>query len=303
MTFIFYNGSYDEETVERLIGHVLYRPGAPLDAFVDFIWVAERYVAATPRERILPSGALAIVINLAAPRFHTYDSDAAPVDLPPAVVCGPRARPLVIDTSTMLTTVGVHFKPGGARAFVGAADALEEQFVPLESLWGRAAATLRERLLETPAALARARLVETALLGFVRGSTETSPALRGSLAAFDEEGLCSVEEVRNRFGLSPKRLLALFKEDVGLGPKAYWRIRRFRAALRHLEAGATGAALAADAGYADQAHFIREFRTLAGSSPREYLATRIPGTDHVSIYEKKDPIRESKSALLFAYGG
>jgi AraC-like DNA-binding protein len=70
-----------------------------------------------------------------------------------------------------------------------------------------------------------------------------------------------------------------------LSPKAFWRVRRFRAALRDLEQGAlSGAALACEHGYFDQAHFLREFRALSSSSPREYLAARVAGTDHVSVH-------------------
>jgi AraC-like DNA-binding protein len=272
----------------RLAGHVVHRPRPPLDALVEFIWIAEGYVAATPRERILPSGALALVFNLGSPRFHAYDEDASavPLDLPPAVVCGARARPLVIDTSRALSTMGVHFKPGGARPFVGPADALEDRIVPLDAIWGRAADSLRERVLEASTTDARVALVEEALLRSAESAMELPPALRLSLAAFDEQGLPSVEEVRRRSGLSPKQLIALFRDRVGLGPKAYWRVRRFRGALDQLEAGArNGAGVAADHGYFDQAHWIREFRALAGSSPREYLSARIPGTDHVSLRE------------------
>jgi AraC-like DNA-binding protein len=101
--------------------------------------------------------------------------------------------------------------------------------------------------------------------------------LRASLAAFDESGLPSVAEVNQRTGLSPKRLLALFRDEVGLSPKAYWRVRRFRAALRDINRGVLrGADLAAQHGYCDQAHFLREFRQLSGSTPREYRAARRP---------------------------
>jgi AraC-like DNA-binding protein len=123
------------------------------------------------------------------------------------------------------------------------------------------------------------------LLGQARGSLEQRHALRASLAAFEESDLESVAEVNRRTGLSPKRLLALFREEIGLCPKSYWRVRRFRAALQDLDDGVLrGAPLAAQHGYCDQAHFLREFRALAGSSPTEYLMARVPGTDHVSLH-------------------
>jgi AraC-like DNA-binding protein len=267
--------------------HALYRPRPPLDRLVEFFWVNdEEYVGQAPRERVLPTGSPALVIHLGESPVCIYAGDEAtePANVSDAVVCGARSSPLVIGTS-LGPIVGVHFKPGGARQFFDVpADALAEQTVSLEALWGASARSLREQLAETPTPLDRVRLLEDLLVMRARRSFELSPALRESLRAFEERDLVSVAEVNRRTGLSPKRLLALFYDEVGLSPKAFWRVRRFRAALRDVEVGTLrGAALANEHGYCDQAHFLREFRALAGSSPREYLAARVVGTDHVSV--------------------
>jgi AraC-like DNA-binding protein len=254
---------------------------------IEFIWAADGYVASAPRERVLPSGAPALVIHLEERPLLLYPDQHA--DAPNAmggdVLCGARTSPLVISTC-LGATAGVHFRPGGARPFFDLpADALAEQTVSLETLWGSAARSLREQLMAASTPLARVRILEAALLARVRRSLEPSPALRMSLAAFEECDLASVAEVNRRTGLSPKRLLALFREEIGLSPKTYWRVRRFRAALDQLDQGLTrGATLAHQHGYFDQAHFLREFRALAGSTVSEYLAARVVGTDHVSVY-------------------
>src|SRR5262249_59691377 len=68
---------------------------------------------------------------------------------------------------------------------------------------------------------------------------------------------------------SPRQLEREFRRRVGLSPKALSRIARFqnllRLALRHPTRN--WAELAADAGYADQAHMTREFRALSGATP------------------------------------
>ena len=77
-----------------------------------------------------------------------------------------------------------------------------------------------------------------------------------------------------RFGLGVRALQRLFAEYVGVSPK--WVIQRYRlheaaeriARMRPEELD--GAALAADLGYADQAHFIRDFRRWVGFTPAEY---------------------------------
>jgi AraC-like DNA-binding protein len=266
--------------------HTLHRPRPPLDRLVESLWVSEAYIGNTQRQRVLPTGAQALVIPLGESpvRVFTRETTRDFCEISGAIVCGARSSPMVIGGS-IGPTVGVLFRPGGARAFFDVpADALAERATPLEALWGRSAGTLRERLMQAATPADRVHLVQDALLESARHSFELPAALRMSLSAFEEADLPSVAEVNRRTGLSPKRLLELFRAQVGLSPKAFWRVRRFRAALEDLGRGALqGATLASVHGYFDQAHFIREFRALAGSSPREYLAARIANSDHVSI--------------------
>lgn len=269
----------------RNLIHAVFRPRPPLDRFVESIWVADEYVARAPRERVLPTGSPYLVILLGDRPVQVFESEDAsrPIDVSKTIVCGARQAPLIIGTA-LGPTLGVQFKAGGARPFFDVpAEALAGRAASLEELWGSAAMRLREQLLQAETPVARAGLLEAALFARLRPSTEQSSVLRQALAAFDEPGLSSVAEVNRRTGLSPKRLLALFRDEVGLSPKAFWRVRRFRAVLGALGRGMRGPALAYEHGYYDQPHFIREFKAFAGSSLREYLTARVAGTDHVSV--------------------
>jgi AraC-like DNA-binding protein len=269
------------------MNHAYLRPLPPLDKLVDFFWATDRYDAATPRERVLPTGSAAVVVHLGGNSMRVAGADDAELSsVGGAVLCGARTSPLVLDTSLLGPTVGIHFKAGGLRPFFDIqAEEVAEQATSLEELWGSALATLRDQLQALSSNMQRARLMEQFLLGRARRPLEQRSVLRESLSAFEDPALRSVAEVNRRTGLSPKRLLALFREEVGLCPKSYWRVRRFRAALQDLDGGVMrGAPLAAQHGYCDQAHFLREFRALAGSCPSEYLAARVPGTDHVSVH-------------------
>ena len=268
------------------MSHTFYRPAPPLDALVEYVWATDSYPAATPRERVLPTGSLSLVFHLGDQPVRVSDAPAHELSsVGGAVLCGARTSPLLLDTSALGATVGVQFKPGGVRPFLdGGAEEVAERAVALEALWGPGVRSMRERLLEELSLHGRTQLVEQFLVQRAQPRLEPQPALRGALAAFEERDLPAVSEVNRRTGLSPKRLLALFREHVGLSPKAYWRVRRFRSALEALESGkARGARLAAHHGYCDQAHYLREFRALAGSCPSDYLALRVPGSDHVSV--------------------
>ena len=114
------------------MNHMLYRPSSGLAGLVDFLWAADDYVARAPRERVLPTGSQALIVFTGDAPLYTY-ADAA-VSQARAVVCGARQAPLIIGTS-FGPTVGVHFKPGGARSlFDVPAEALTGQVVSLDHL-------------------------------------------------------------------------------------------------------------------------------------------------------------------------
>jgi len=79
-------------------------------------------------------------------------------------------------------------------------------------------------------------------------------------------------------GWSHKHLITKFRQQVGLTPKTAARLLRFEHAWRQLGGGepAHWDRLAADGGYADQSHLIREFREFTGGTPADFLARSIP---------------------------
>ncbi|MEV2236507.1 AraC family transcriptional regulator [Micromonospora sp. NPDC049891] len=83
-----------------------------------------------------------------------------------------------------------------------------------------------------------------------------------------------VDEFAREHGVSVRRLQRLFLTHVGVGPK--WVIRRYRL-HEAIERAAGGppdwAGLAAELGYSDQAHLVRDFTAATGVSPTAYAQT------------------------------
>ncbi|WP_437932493.1 helix-turn-helix domain-containing protein [Sorangium sp. So ce291] len=275
----------------------IHRPRPPLADFVDCFWLWEGYTAPAPKERALPSGTLDIIINLREDCLRIFDRDhpASFERFPGIMISGAHAGYFVIDTAPRASVMGVHFRPGGAFPFLGVpAGDLEGRHAALDALWGASAARLRERLVEARGALQRFSLLEDFLQAKATLPLRRHDAVTLALRAFEDPTLESVAEVNSRTGLSPKRLIALFHDEVGLGPKAFWRVRRFQAALRRVERGrgerdsrlrpVRGAEVAAELGYSDQAHFNREFRAFTGLGPRAYLALEVERPNHVPLH-------------------
>jgi AraC-like DNA-binding protein len=83
-----------------------------------------------------------------------------------------------------------------------------------------------------------------------------------------------VEELALDLGTSTRRLQRLFAEHVGVGPKRVIRRYRLHEVTQRLAAGTAvdWAGLAAQLGYADQGHFVRDFTAMFGESPTRYAA-------------------------------
>lgn len=84
----------------------------------------------------------------------------------------------------------------------------------------------------------------------------------------------SVAEIVTLSGQSPRQIQRWFTREIGIPPRRYIRLLRFRAAMMGLASdGVSMAHQAADGGYADQAHMARDFRLLAGTAPSKAQRT------------------------------
>ena len=272
---------------------MLYRhrvPRPPLDTFVESIWVFENDPRPDVLERILPTGAAQLIINLKEDQTRLYDPDRGYrcVTSAGTSLSGVWSRYAVIDTSEQEHVAGVVFKPGGTIAFMRV-PALEtaDADVDLSCLWGRCrAAALRERILESVEPDTKLDVLEDALSEAWRPVT-LHRAVAFALTAFDRSPhAASVTSVTDVIGLSPKRFIERFKMEVGMTPKRYCRIRRLRAvAQAHRSDDVAWTQVALDCGYFDQAHFIHDFRSFAGLTPTEYQAARTSFPNHVKFLQ------------------
>jgi len=89
-----------------------------------------------------------------------------------------------------------------------------------------------------------------------------------------------VSQVCDRFGLSERALQRLTRRRLGLTPKWLIQRRRLHEASERLRAGPGDlAAIAHDLGYADQAHFTRDFRRVTGITPGGFARRFAAGAD------------------------
>ena len=267
-----------------------YIPRPPLSDFVGLFWFYEGYRQPHKKERLLPDGSMELVFNLREDQTRMYDRQSTdqPRTFRGSLLVGVHSEFFVIDTSQQECVLGVHFKPGGAFPFLGMpASEVHNTHLSLETLWGAQAGELRERLLEAGEPQAMFRILEDVLLERAR-RVERHPAVEFALREFRcVPQKLTIAAVTEQIGLSAKRFIQVFDSQVGLTPKLFCRVRRFQKVVRLVGAGLPGdwAGVAADCGYFDQAHFIRDFRAFSGLTPSSYLAQRTEHLNHVPIID------------------
>lgn len=224
-------------------------PRSPLRDHVRCLWTMRGTGGGV--ERILPDGTCEIVLNRGDPFRHEGRVQ------PPAMVVGQMPRFMEIEATGAVDLVGIRFRPGGLRRFLGAS------MSEFTGTW----ADLRDVDRGLRRDLLGARGPEEALLARLRPA---DGAVAAAVARI-EGGEQRMERVARALGIHPRRLERLFAREVGLPPKTLARIVRFQGVLRR---SGDWAALAQECGYYDQAHLIRDFREFAGEPPTAYFARK-----------------------------
>ena len=170
---------------------------------------------------------------------------------------------------------GIKFHPGTFRSFYGRPIIeLTDRSLPLGDELGTPVFQLIRELGALPTPLERACAVEARLRSALP-ELDHDAALAKDLVerVRTDANLRSVDALSEACGLPPRELQRLFREYVGVGPK--WIVCRFRLqeAAELLETTTeTVASVAASLGYFDQAHFARDFKSVVGVAPSEYVA-------------------------------
>ncbi|MCA8952980.1 MAG: AraC family transcriptional regulator [Planctomycetes bacterium] len=248
-------------------------PRLPLRDVVDHVWAFDGHVVALARGRLFADGAMDVMFNLTDPLVT--ERDGRPRIWRAPWVCGPRtdAQPVQL-TSRRFTIVGARIRPGSVGAVLGApATEVAEQVVELHEFWRGFATEVHERIATARSIEARFDALEDGLERRLIARLLPRPAFAAMVAELRDSPTASIATLSRRLGVSHKHLTRLFRSHVGLGPKTFHRVGRFRALVARLpwQRGAPDwAALACAGGYADQAHLCRDFREFTGITPTRF---------------------------------
>ena len=232
------------------------------------------------RRREMPTGNVVLILSLGpAIDVHTPGS-TGPAERLTSFVAGLDDSYAVTEHAGFQHGVQVDLTPLGAFQFFGLPlSEVASRVVPLEDILGNDAPRLLERLNAAPGWETRFELLDEAIASGLDDHLPASPDVAWAWRRLTEsEGQLSIGELAEELRCSRRHLTSRFREQLGMRPKTFARVLRFDRAVRglRLDGGTRLAEIAHGCGYYDQAHFNRDFRRFAGSTPSEFLARQLP---------------------------
>lgn len=224
---------------------------------------------------VLPAAGLTLGFRFAGSTALVSD-DSSVRALASAGLAGMRTTLRRMRTSAGGGVVVAQFRElGAARFFDLPLHELFGSITPLADVACRALlAEIEERLACASTHAARAALVDEFLCRSFRDCSNDELVQQAARVIGRAHGIVRIRTLARELGISQDALEKRFRRVAGASPKQLASIARFRAVVGGFERGETLTALAHRAGYFDQSHLIREFRSFTGEAPESFLSAR-----------------------------
>ncbi len=260
--------------------HKLHFPQPPLSQFVENLWLVEGFSAEYTREKILPDGAIELIIDLDDEPKRIFENETSDSfrTVQRGWISGERTRFIVIGAHKNQSMVGIRFRPGGAYPFFRfPISELTEAVTELDLIWGNLVSEIRDQLLAIETADEKLQRLEGFLMSQARHSLEQSKLITFAVNQLQHSPqFLAIKDLANTIGITQKHLISQFEKVVGLRPKSFARVCKFQKVVNLVEQQTeiSWASVAVECGYYDQAHFIHEFQAFSGLNPSTYLTQR-----------------------------
>lgn len=242
-------------------------PCPSLRGVVDSLWIQEVDAPSGEPAWVLPTGTVELLIHYGERLSHV--ETGRPERMPRTYLTGQRTRPVLPTASGSVGIVLVSLPPWGAEVLFPGAHEAVDGFVDLAGFVPESAVRRLEQAVgDAPTDAARLSCVEDFLEERRRGALD--PRFVHAARRFGADPNLAVAGLADEVGLSRRHFHRSFRRAIGLNPKTFARVMRFQRALRAWRCEESSWAAAAQAaGYADQAHLVRDVREFSGRTPTE----------------------------------
>jgi AraC-like DNA-binding protein len=258
----------------------VFRPCRALAPVVHCYWTLEGEGLGEP-QTIFPDGRMEMVFQL-GDSFSEIGTGGTATRQPARLLVGQMRRHVTVASGERVRSFGIRFHPGGAYPlFRFSQGDVEDRISALDDIHPVLSRQLA-RAMESGSEPLQA--VERILMKFL-ATFEEAPAVSAALDKIvGSGGQATVRTMAADAGVSRRHLERIFRERVGMGPKTFARVVRFQRVLN--SPAKNWAAVAADAGYFDQAHLARDFQQFTGETPSAWARRRIAFLQDAFLQDK-----------------
>lgn len=268
-------------------------PAPELEPFVECFWdlVGPASEAPAEPEIVLPDGRTELIVHFGDDFFKCERDPRTGKDeyvrQARVLMSGQLTERILLRPSGGIGVVSARFKAAGAARFFNLPyEKIVDQVIDFSKYEKGVASMLAKEIEESPTTALRFQVLQAFLLGRLQKheSRENIFVRRACSHIVQSDGSYSVQELVKLVGLSERQLERKFKEQVGIPPKLLSRIMRFQKfiTLSRSSRDMSLADASVSCGYYDQSHFIRDFIWFSGVSPRNYLSSSHPMSDHLT---------------------
>jgi AraC-like DNA-binding protein len=255
-----------------------YQPSGGLRAIVDCYWsvrtTGSRHEL-SPKHRCLPLGMVELIIHQDDNLAHGVVGNQLRI-FPKAMLAGIMKEPMCWQMRGDSTAFGVRLKPEGVIGLFRTPLAdLCNDFVDAETFLGKDRTPILQNVREAADDPARIALMEDFLQGqLARVSPEKNYFTQALGQIRNKEGGFTHSNLEKKLQVGERQLQRMFKDNLGMSPKSYFRLMRFRQAVASVRGRrqVDWLDLTHALGYTDQSHLIRDFKEFAGVPPSALCA-------------------------------
>ncbi len=253
-----------------------YRPSPSLDTLVQTYWTGDfnLYAEKGFSQSVLPNGCVELIIHLSHDHCELA-KDESWGKSPEFTLIGLQTAPYEVRFNKLVRVFGIRFYPEGIFTLFGVPPALfTASFENSREVLGRDFSDYCSRLREVKTVYDSIQLTEAFLISRNPGESAARDYTRRALGIIRKhQGVLGLNELVRQLPVSPRQLQRAFRETYGITAKVYMRLCRLNAIQKYLQGKdiVNLTALSYEMGFADQSHFIREFRLLTGTNPGSFL--------------------------------
>lgn len=253
-----------------------YQPGEALQPYVHSYWHGRFNLDNSKffSQKVIPNGYIELIIHLSEKHCFLYQSTEWSQS-PSYTLIGLFTKPYEVNFHEYVRTFGIRFKPEGIYNLFGIpAVHFSEDYIDMECVLNRSFSTFTNHLTDQKDIHGMIDLANAYLQKNLSMNNINYYYLnRAAEMIRNTNGMMRIDDLISNVFISNRQLEREFKDKMGISPKYYMRIARLNAANRLLQdvENENLTMISYDSGYADQAHFIREFKTFSGISPKKFL--------------------------------